>query len=71
MIEELAIWYLRKKNRSVLIGYQFDGGKIKPINSKAYVYDIRLKNVDFRSQDDKPFYLPEGKFNIRKFNIKG
>jgi hypothetical protein len=65
MFEQLAIWYLRKKNKSVLIGYQLDGGKAKPLNSKAYVYDNRLNSVDYRSQNDKPFYIPEGKFNIK------
>lgn len=42
MLTKLAVWYLRKKNVSVLVGYELMGGYAKAINSKTHVYDNNL-----------------------------
>jgi hypothetical protein len=63
MFESLAIWYLRKKKRSVLIGYKLEEGQVKALNNKAYIFDNNINNIDYRYSDDTPFEIPEGKFN--------
>jgi hypothetical protein len=63
LFEALAIWYLRKRKRSVIIGYMLEDGKVKCLNNKAYIYDNQVKNIDYRCSDDTRFEIPEGKFN--------
>ncbi len=64
MFESLAIWYLRMRKKSVLIGYELEGGKIKILNNTSYIYDNHINDIDYRCSDDTPFEIPEGKFNI-------
>lgn len=64
MFESLAIWYLRKKKRSVVIGYELDGGKVECLYSTAYIYDNNIKDIDYRCSDGTSFEIPEGKFNV-------
>lgn len=63
MFESLAIWYLRKKKKSVLIGYELEDGTVKALNNKAYIYDNRIKDINYYCSDNTPFEIPEGKFN--------
>jgi hypothetical protein len=62
LFEKLAIWYLRKRKRSVIIGYMLECGKVKSLNNKTYIYDNQVKNIDYRCSDDTQFEIPEGKF---------
>lgn len=64
MFESLAIWYLRKRKRSVIIGYKLEGGKVKCLYNKAYIYDNYIEDIIYRCSDDTPFEIPEGKFSI-------
>ncbi|WP_374723668.1 hypothetical protein [Calidifontibacillus erzurumensis] len=65
MLKKLAIWYLRKKKCSVLIGYKLSGGQIKALNKDAYTYNNVFDNVDYRLSNDKPYKIPEGKFQVK------
>ena len=64
MLTKLAIWYLRKKKKSVLIGYELDKNKIRCLSNSAYIYDSNLNNVDYLCKDGTPFDIPKGKFNV-------
>lgn len=64
MLAKLAIWYLRKTHKSVLIGFEINSGTIKSINNDSFTYDNNLNNVDYRTSDNKSIILPEGKFSI-------
>ncbi|MEH7714237.1 hypothetical protein RJD11_10045 [Bacillus velezensis] len=66
MLSSLAVWYLRKRKKSVLIGYHIKGGFIKTLNKHALTYDNVLFDIDYRSADDRPIILPEGKFTIER-----
>lgn len=70
MLTKLAVWYLRKNRRSVLIGYNVKDGCIKAKHNNAFIYDNNLTNVEYRDSDNKPLELPEGKFSYvrRQFN---
>lgn len=64
MFESLAIWYLRKRKKSVLIGYELEGGKVKCLYNQAYLYDNKIGDIDYRCSNDAPFKIPEGKFSV-------
>jgi hypothetical protein len=64
MLTELAVWYLRKKKKSVLINYEINNGVVKCRNNESYLYDNILNNVEYRLSNDKEFVIPDGKFNV-------
>jgi hypothetical protein len=66
MFKALAIWYLRKKKISVLMNYQIDNGKIRPLTHMNCMYDNNLNNVDVRSNNNQVLVIPEGKFCIKQ-----
>lgn len=65
MLSKLAIWYLRKRKKSVLIGYRVVGGKMNAIYNKSYTYDNQLINVDYWYGNGKKLVIPEGEFTIK------
>ncbi|MCY9052485.1 hypothetical protein MOE90_02105 [Bacillus spizizenii] len=66
MLSSLAIWYLRKKKKSVLIGYELKSGCVKALNNHALTYDNVFFDIDYRAPDDSPLVLPEGKCSIKR-----
>ncbi|WP_271750075.1 hypothetical protein [Bacillus paralicheniformis] len=69
MLTSLAIWYLRKRKQSVLIGFEVDGGQVKSQSNRTFVYDNTLLDTVFKEADGKELILPRGKFSItRKSN---
>lgn len=66
MLTSLAIWYLRKRKLSVLIGFEAIDGQVKPQNNRTFVYDNTLRNTVFKSPDGEVLILPEGKFSITR-----
>lgn len=68
MLINLAIWYLRKKNVSVLINYKVEGGKMKQLSNIGRTYDNELHNTDYYLMDGSKFIFPNGKFKIEKTN---
>ncbi|RST60187.1 hypothetical protein D5F11_009015 [Siminovitchia terrae] len=66
MLAKIAIWYLRKTKKSVLIGFEIKDGYLRSLNNNTLTYDNHLVNVDYRTRDDKPLLLPEGKFSISR-----
>jgi hypothetical protein len=64
LLANLAIWYLRKKKKSVLIGYELDENKIRCLSNSAYIYDSNINNVSYLCKDGTPFDIPTGKFNV-------
>lgn len=69
MISRLAIWYLRVRKKSTLIGYEFNGGKMRPLHDVNYIYDNKLTDVDYRSVDGTVFNIPDGKFRSVKYKL--
>lgn len=63
MISELAIWYLRKRKKSVMIGMLANGGNIQQNNRNGFLYDNHLCNVKYFTADGHRLDLPEGKFH--------
>lgn len=66
MLTKLAIWYLRRKKNSVLIGYDLKGGLIVARNNDAFVYNNSLIKVEYRNSDNESLEIPEGKFSYVK-----
>lgn len=64
MISKFAVWYLRKRKKSVLIGYEIKNGYVRSMNNDALTYDNELTNVDYRTCDNEPLLIPNGKFSI-------
>lgn len=65
MLTKLAIWYLRKRKRSVMIGFSVQPYFIQPTNRDAYLYDNRLVNIKYYDCNGDEVVLPEGKFHIQ------
>lgn len=64
MLTKLAIWLLRKQNKSVMIGVEVKSGYVKLLNNCSLIYDNKLTNVDCVTCDNKPLLIPDGKFTI-------
>lgn len=64
MFKKLAIWYLRKKKCSILIGCKISNGQVKTLSKDNYIFDMVFNNVDFRLNDDTSINIPQGKFQI-------
>ncbi|WP_419893256.1 hypothetical protein [Oceanobacillus kimchii] len=62
MLSELAIWYLRKRKKTVIINVESVGGMLTQLERSAYLYDNRLINTVFYDCEDIPIVIPEGKF---------
>ena len=67
MLIKLAVWYLRKRKRSVIIGIDLQGFA-KSRNKHCLLYDNKLTDTEFRTYDNWPLMIPEGKFNIIRTN---
>ncbi|MEH7652311.1 hypothetical protein [Bacillus safensis] len=71
MITKLAIWWLRKRKRSVMIGYEIIEGEIKARYNTALLYDNTLIGVSYQDSDGKSFNVPEGKFAYKRAKEAG
>lgn len=66
MIEKLAIWYLRKKNVSIIMNYRLNGGILKPKQKQSRMYDNTFIDTDHRYMDNTKCDVPEGNFEFTK-----
>jgi hypothetical protein len=57
MFTKLAIWYLRKRKKSVLIGYNVKNGTIRAIENDAYSHDNVFRDCEFELQDGRPYTM--------------
>jgi hypothetical protein len=64
MLSNFAVWYLRKRKKSVMIGYEIENGKVKSLNPSSLTYDNFFGDIDYRMCDGKRFIIPTGKFSI-------
>lgn len=71
MITKLAIWWLRKRKLTVLIGHDITGGEIKARFNKVYLYDSNLRDAVFKDPYGIPFNVPEGKFAYKRAKEAG
>ncbi|UUV47112.1 hypothetical protein [Bacillus phage vB_BanS-Thrax5] len=65
MLSNLAVWYLSKRKKSVIIGFETTGGEIKSLNEDTYYYDNTFDNTVNKNHDDSIFLVPQGKFKIK------
>jgi len=65
MLSSLAVWYLSKRKKSVIIGFETTGGEVKSLNQDTYYYNNTFDNTVNKNNDDSIFLVPEGKFKIR------
>lgn len=65
---KLAIWYLRKRNVSVLLNMKIDGGTIQQKTRYGFTYDSEINNVNYLDADGELFNIPKGKFKVRYTN---
>lgn len=70
MLGKLAIWYLRMRKRSVLIGYELNKDYIRSLGNFSYIYNNEVKGLEYRDVDGEVFEIPEGKFKISR-DLKG
>lgn len=61
MLAKLAIWYLRKKQYSVIMGVKIIGGRVRPIQRDFRIFDNELDTI-FYDYDGFPLHIPSGKF---------
>lgn len=64
MLTKLAIWYLRKRKVSVMIGFVTFRGSLQSDNKRAFLYDNTLNETKYFDQLGKSLDLPEGKFHF-------
>lgn len=57
MFTKLAIWYLRKRKKSVLIGYNLKNAEVTPLQSHALTYDNIFCDCEFKTKGGKPYQL--------------
>lgn len=62
MLEKLAIWFLKKRKVSIIIGFAHEGGAIRPLNRDTYLYDNTFDRCQFLEYNGAEFQIPEGKF---------
>lgn len=60
----LAIWYLRRREVSVLMNVRIDGGVIQQKTGYGCTYDTVLDNVKYLDRDGEELIIPQGKFKI-------
>lgn len=65
MLSNLAVWYLSKRKKSVIIGFETQGGELKSLNQDTYYYDNTFDNTVNKNHDDSLFLVPQGKFKIK------
>lgn len=68
MLTKLAIWYLRKRKVSVLIGFLTYEALIQQERESAYLYDSNLMNTSYFDYEGNKIEIPEGKFEFRRTN---
>jgi hypothetical protein len=68
MLSKLAIWYLRKRKKSVMIGYTIEDAKIQANNFDSNIYNNHFKDCDYFTADGNTFEIPNGKFHV---NVRG
>ncbi len=66
MLTKLALRYLEKRGKSVMINFEIDGGRVQPKKNKVYTINNDFEHVDYRLTDGKPFVIPNGKFYFKK-----
>lgn len=49
-----------------MIGFEIKNGYLRSLNSNTLTYDNKFLNIDYRTCDDEPLMLPEGKFLISR-----
>lgn len=64
LIEKLAIWFLRKRKATVVIGLIVWEGEIQSKSKKAYLYDNVFVDATYYTYDDVPVDIPSGKFSV-------
>ncbi|UGO50666.1 hypothetical protein PQE68_gp075 [Bacillus phage vB_BanS_Sophrita] len=66
MLSRVATWYLRKRKKSVIIGFETTGGEVKSLNQDTYYFDNEFDhNTTIKNYDDSTFLVPQGKFKIK------
>lgn len=64
MLTKLAIWYLRKRKKSVIIGFIANGGWVQPKNNHPLTYECDFFNTKFVNKNGTTTTMPYGKFNF-------
>ncbi|MDS7057179.1 hypothetical protein NXG04_07755 [Klebsiella pneumoniae] len=65
MLSRLAVWYLQKRKKSVIIGFHLKEGELHEKNSTTYFYDNTFENIVIKDVNGKVFNIPDGKFLVR------
>ena len=70
MFTKLAIWFLRKREVSVLINFHLDGGKLTQLKTDGFFYDNKLNDCVVQEQSNpelppRDIYLLDGKFKYK------
>ena len=65
MLKRIAVWYLRKRNASVILNIKVSDGLIKVKGNQAQIYDNEFNNTKFITEDNQEFLIPDNKaFNF-------
>ncbi|WP_373757831.1 hypothetical protein [Jeotgalibaca porci] len=66
MITKLAIWWLRKANKSVVINYVVTQGELQAKQKQSFIYDIDFADALYKDCDGEIVALPSGKFTMKR-----
>ncbi|GLY11377.1 hypothetical protein [Pseudobacillus badius] len=66
MLTELAIWYLRKKKKSVMIAFKIKDGAVQAINKDTFIYENEFEDVDYFLPNGQMYDIP----HMKKFRIE-
>lgn len=65
MFTKLAIWYLIRKNKSVVINMIVQPYLIQSKQSETYLHNNVITDMTFLDYNDNVIVIPDGKFKIR------
>lgn len=66
MITKLAIWWLRKAKKSVVINYVVTEGELQAKQKQVFIYDNDFTDTVYKDYDGEIVALPSGKFTMKR-----
>lgn len=66
MLSKLAIWYLRKRKKTVILNVIAKDGSMQQSERSALLYDNCLMDVAYYDYDGNIVTIPEGKFSFER-----
>lgn len=67
MITTLAIWWLRKTNKSVIINFKMTNGEVQAKERYALIFDNEFTDIVYMDSNGERVTIPSRKFTITRW----